>query len=259
LGIGNLVVPFFGGIPATGAIARTATNIKAGARSPVASMCHALTILAAVLVLAPLLGYLPMSSLAALLLLVAWNMSEVKHFIHTIRVAPRSDVAVLLTCYGLTVGVDMVVGVSVGMVLAALLFMRRMAEVTHTRLADASHPDLPGPLPPGVVVYEISGPLFFGAAQKAMAALEIVAQETRVVVLLMDEVHAMDATGLVALESAIKPLSARKCLTILSGVRAQPSEVIRRGHVGADGSVVFCATAREALDTAARYVEQPTA
>jgi SulP family sulfate permease len=145
------------------------------------------------------------------------------------------------------------------MVRAALLFMRRMAEVPHTRLADASHPDLPGPLPPGVVVYEISGPLFFGAAQKAMAALEIVAQETRVVVLLMDEVHAMDATGLVALESAIKPLSARKCLTILSGVRAQPSEVIRRGHVGADGSVVFSATAREALDTAARYVEQPTA
>lgn len=254
LGIGNVIAPFFGGIPATGAIARTATNIKAGARSPVASMCHALTILAAVLVLAPLLGYLPMASLAALLLLVAWNMSEAKHFIHMLRVAPKSDVAVLLTCYVLTVGVDMVVGVSVGMVLAALLFMRRMAEVTHMRLADATHPDLPGPLPPGVVVYEISGPLFFGAAQKAMAALEIVARETRVVILLMDEVHAMDATGLVALESAIQSLRDRNCLTILSGLRAQPRVVINRSGIGADGTVVSCATSKEALDRAAEHV-----
>lgn len=254
LGIGNVIVPFFGGIPATGAIARTATNIKAGARSPIASMSHALTILAAVLVLAPLLGYLPMSALAALLLLVAWNMSEAKHFIHTIRVAPKSDVAVLLTCYGLTVAVDMVVGVSVGMVLAALLFMRRMAEVTQIRLADATHPDLLGPPPPGVVAYEISGPLFFGAAQKAMSALEIVASETRAVILLMDEVHAMDATGLVALESAIQSLKDRKCLTILSGLRSQPSVVINRANIGADGSVVSCATAKEALARAAEHV-----
>jgi SulP family sulfate permease len=255
LGIGNLIVPFFGGIPATGAIARTATNIKAGARSPIASMCHALTILAAVLLLAPVLGYLPMASLAALLLLVAWNMSEVKHFVHTIRVAPKSDVAVLVTCYGLTVGFDMVVGVSVGMVLASFLFMRRMAEVTHTRLADVNHPDLPGPIPPGVVVYEISGPLFFGAAQKAMAALEIVAEETKVVILLMDEVHAMDATGLVALESAIEPLRTHKCLAILSGVRPQPSVLLRRANISDDGSVLLCATAREALAAAAKHVE----
>jgi len=248
LGIGNLVVPFFGGIPATGAIARTATNIRSGARSPIAAMTHAVTVLAAVLVLAPLLGYLPMASLAALLLLVAWNMSEVKHFAHMIRVAPRSDVAVLLTCYALTVGFDMVVGVSVGMVLAAFLFMRRMAEVTEARLAEDTHPDVPGPLPPGVVVYEISGPLFFGAAQKAMAALEIVAGKTKAVILLMDEVHAMDATGLVALESALEQLRKQKCLAILSGVRDQPMALLKKARVPEREGVMLCPNAAEALE-----------
>jgi SulP family sulfate permease len=222
LGVSNLLVPFFGGIAATGAIARTATNIRNGARSPFAAMAHALTVLIAVLALAPLLGYLPMTSLAALLLLVAWNMSEIKHCLHSLRVAPKSDVAVLLTCYGLTVGFDMVVGVSVGMVLAAFLFMRRMADVTEARLVGDRHPDLPGRIPSGVVVYEISGPLFFGAAQKAMAALEIVAGETRAVILLLDEVNAMDNTGLVALESALEVLRKHKCSVVLTGVRAQP-------------------------------------
>jgi SulP family sulfate permease len=251
LGLGNLVVPFFGGIPATGAIARTATNIKAGARSPIAAMTHALTVLAAVLILAPLLGYLPMASLAALLLLVAWNMSDIKHCLHTVRVAPKSDVAVLLTCYGLTVGFDMVVGVSVGMVLAAFLFMGRMAEVTQARISAGPHPDIPGPVPPGVIIYEISGPLFFGAAQKAMAALEIVAGETKAVILLMDEVHAMDATGLVALESALEPLRSHKCLAILSGVREQPLLLLKRARLLEREGVVLCATASEALAAAA--------
>jgi SulP family sulfate permease len=257
LGIGNLIVPFFGGIPATGAIARTATNIKAGARSPLASMTHAITILAAVLALAPLLGYLPMTSLAALLMLVAWNMSEAKHFVHTLRVAPKSDVAVLLTCYVLTVGFDMVIGVSVGMVLAAFLFMRRMAEVTQARLAEGAHPDIPGQIPPGVVVYEISGPLFFGAAQKAMSALEVVAGRTKAVILLMDEVHAMDATGMVALESALGPLRKHKCLAILSGVREQPMTLLRKGHLDQAEGVVFCANPEEAIATAARHVGSP--
>ena len=254
LGVGNLITPFFGGIPATGAIARTATNIKAGARSPIAAMVHALTILAAVLALAPLLGYLPMTSLAALLLLVAWNMSEVKHFAHTVRVAPKSDVAVLLTCFTLTVGFDMVIGVSVGMVLAALLFMRRMADVTQARLTNGDHPDVPGPIPAGVAVYEISGPLFFGAAQKAMAALEIVAGQTKAVVLLMDEVHAMDATGLVALESALESLQTHKCLAILSGVRSQPMALLKRGQLDSRPGVILAADPAEALAVAARRV-----
>jgi SulP family sulfate permease len=250
-GIGNVLVPFFGGIPATGAIARTATNIRAGARSPVAAMAHALAILIAMLALAPLLGYLPMTSLAALLLIVAWNMSEAKHFVHMLRVAPRSDVMVLLTCYALTVGFDMVVGVAVGMVLAALLFMRRMADVTRAGFApERSHPSLPGELPPGVAVYEISGPLFFGAAQKAMAALEIVASETRVVILLMDQVHAMDATGLVAFESALGALRRHGCLAVLSGVRGQPLRVLQKAGVVALPGVMLGASADEALKIA---------
>ena len=257
LGIGNLLVPFFGGIPATGAIARTATNVRAGARSPIAAMVHALTVLAAVLVLAPLLGYLPMAALAALLLLVAWNMSEARHFLHTFRVAPKSDVAVLLTCYGLTVGFDMVIGVSVGMVLAALLFMRRMAEVTDARLASANSPLLRGAIPRGVAVYEISGPLFFGAAQKAMAALEIVAGQTKVVVLLMEGVHAMDATGLVALESALEPLRAHRCLAILSGVHGQPLALLLKARLDAREGVIFCENVTEALALAARRAGTP--
>lgn len=254
LGVGNLLVPFFGGIPATGAIARTATNIRAGARSPVAAMVHALTILVAVLALAPLLGHLPMTALAALLLLVAWNMSEAKHFVHIVRVAPKSDVAVLVTCYGLTVALDMVVGVAVGMVLAAFLFMRRMAEVTQTRLAEAGHPELSGPVAEGIAVYEISGPLFFGAAQKAMATLEIVAGRTRAVVLLMDEVHAMDATGLVALESALEPLFAKGCLVLLSGVREQPRALLAKARLDVRQGVRLCASSREALELAASHV-----
>jgi SulP family sulfate permease len=230
LGIGNLITPFFGGIPATGAIARTATNIRSGARSPIAAMAHAVTILVAVLALAPLIGYLPMPSLAALLILVAYNMSEVKHFAHMVRVAPKSDVAVLLTCYGLTVIFDMVIAVSVGIVLAALLFMRRMAEVAQSRLIDAEHPAAPPDLPKGVVIYDISGPLFFGAAQKAVATLGVVDQ-ARALVLRMDGVPAMDATGLVALESALAELHKRGCLTVITGLQPQPRQLLAAAHI----------------------------
>lgn len=246
-GVGNVVAPLFGGIPATGAIARTATNIKAGGRTPVAAMVHSLTILIAVLALAPLLGYLPMASLAALLLLVAWNMSDAKHFVHILRVAPKSDVAVLLTCYGLTVTFDMVVGVSVGMVLAALLFMRRMAEVTETQLAGPERLSFQGKLPKDVVIYEISGPLFFGAAQKAMAALQVVSGKTRAVILLMPQVHAMDATGLVALESVLDSLHLRGCRALLTDVQAQPLGVLKRAHVFDLPGVTLCATTAEAV------------
>jgi sulfate permease, SulP family len=258
LGIGNVITPFFGGIPATGAIARTATNVRAGARSPIAAMVHALVVLLAVLILAPLLGFLPMASLAALLLLVAWNMSEAPHFVHTLRVAPKSDVAVLLTCYGLTVAVDMVVGVSVGMVLAALLFMRRMAEVTHTQLVSEGHPQIPEAMPSGVSAYEISGPLFFGAAQRAMAALEIVSQDTKAVVLLMDGVHVMDATGLVALESALSELGRHKCAAILCGVQVQPRALLERSHTTERQGVFLRQSPSEAFELAALLADAST-
>lgn len=253
-GVGNLVVPFFGGIPATGAIARTATNIRAGARSPIAAVVHAVTVLAAVLALAPLLGRLPMAALAALLLLVAWNMSDAHHVVRTLRVAPRSDVAVLLTCYGLTVFFDMVIGVSVGMVLAAMLFMRRMAEVTEARLTSESHPALPGPLPAGVALYEISGPLFFGAAQKAMSALEVVAGQTRLVVIVLEQVRAMDATGLVALESALAVLREHHCRAVLCGLAPQPLALLKKAGLDHEQGVVMCGTVADGFAEATRLV-----
>lgn len=203
-GIGNMAVPFFGGIAATGAIARTATNIRSGARSPIAAMVHALFVLAAVVMLAPQLSYLPMSALAALLLIVSWNMSEVGHFQHIVRVAPKSDTAVLLACFTLTVIFDMVVAVSIGVVLAALLFMRRMADISATRLV-GEHPVLKEPLPKNVLLYEIAGPLFFGAAEKAVSTLQTVRRYSTVI-LYMGAVPAMDMTGLVALESALAKL-----------------------------------------------------
>jgi sulfate permease, SulP family len=234
LGVANVVTPFFGGIPATGAIARTATNVRSGARSPIAALVHALTVLVAVLLLARLIGYLPMAGLAALLLLVAWNMSEAKHFIHIVRVAPRSDALVLLTCFALTVLFDMVVAVSVGIVLAALLFMRRMAEITKVRLTgpDEIGLDANAQIPPAlqqkVAIYDIAGPLFFGAAQKAMANLGAVSGRIQVLIMRLDNVPVMDATGLVALESAIAALTKQGCVAILTGLQEQPGQLLER-------------------------------
>jgi sulfate permease, SulP family len=250
-GAGNVVAPFFGGIAATGAIARTATNLRSGARSPIAAVVHALFVLAAVLALAPALGYLPMAALAALLLLVAWNMSEAKHTLHAIRVSPKSDVIVLLTCLLLTVIFDMVVSVTAGVMLASLLFMRRMAEVAESRLLDEQHPAFPKGLPSGVMFYEIAGPLFFGAAQKAMSALHSIRSETRIVVLDLEAVPVMDATGLVNLDSALQRLHRTGILVILAGVRPQPYRVLENAGWGKEpGKVMLCRTVEEAVERA---------
>lgn len=254
-GVANLLAPFFGGIPATGAIARTATNIRSGGRSPVAGMVHALTVLAAVLVLAPLIGYLPMAALAGLLLLVAWNMSDAKHFWHTLRVAPKSDVVVLLVCFGLTVLFDMVIAVSVGVVLAALLFMRRMAEITQSKIVEPEQSPALAGIPAGAVVYEIAGPLFFGAAQKAMEALDIIASDTRAVILRMHQVPAMDATGLVALESALQKLKGRGCLAIFLGLQEQPRQLFAKAHLETTpGVLAFAASPEEACALATAHL-----
>jgi SulP family sulfate permease len=225
-GLGNLAAPFFGGIAATGALARTAANIRAGARSPLAALTHSVVILAAVLVLAPVLGYLPMASLAALLLMVAWNMSEARHFVHTWRVAPRSDVLVLVTCFVLTVMFDMVIAVGVGVVLAALLFIRRMAEMGGSRVFSESHHTIEKKLPRGVIVYEVAGPLFFGAAQRATRALHAIGEDVKVLVLDISSVPVLDATGLTNLESAIDRLQRQKTFVIVAGAREQPLRVL---------------------------------
>ncbi len=231
LGIGNLICPFFGGIPATGAIARTATNIRSGGRTPVASMAHAVTILVVILSLAPLIGHLPMAALAALLLIVAWNMSEAKHALHILKVSPRSDKGVLLVCFGLTVAFDMVISVSVGVVLAALLFMKRMAELTKARLTEGQHTELQRKLPDGVIVYDIAGPLFFGAAQSAMSALGTVDRSVKVLVFDLEQVPVMDATGLVAFESSLEDLKRRNIHTILAAMNDQPRSLLWKAGV----------------------------
>jgi sulfate permease, SulP family len=230
-GVGNVVVPFFGGFACTGALARTATNIRAGARSPLAAITHAVFVLLAVLLLAPLLAYLPMASFAALLLVVAWNMSDARHFAHILRVAPRSDVTVLLTCFGLTILFDMVVAISAGIVLAALLFIRRMAEVTGAGLVTAGDPGLQVPLPSGVLLYEIHGPLFFGAANKAMASLDVVDKSTLVVILDVSQVPAIDATGLVNLESALVRLAVHGAPVVIAGLQEQPLRSLQRAQI----------------------------
>lgn len=225
LGIANLVCPFFGGIAATGALARTATNIRAGARSPIASVLHAIFLLACTIVLAPLVGYLPMAALAGLLIVVARNMSEARHFLRLARIAPGSDVMVMLTCFGLTVLFDMVVAVTFGVMLAALLFMKRMAVMTRTNLkSDHQRFEVPA----GIRVYEIAGPLFFGAAKTAMEMLHNVGDKDHTIILAMHNVPTMDATGLVALESVLDRLYRSNVKVIFAGLTEEVNEILDR-------------------------------
>jgi len=249
-GTGNVIAPFFGGIAATGAIARTATNIRSGARSPFAAVFHALFVLLAVVLFAPALGTLPMASLAALLLIVAWNMSEARHVADTIRSAPRHDLLVLVTCFGLTVIFDMVAAVTGGMLLAAFLFMNRMAEVTGTTLVAEPHRVLKRPVPHDVLVYEIMGPLFFGAAQRAMRALRQTPGGVRAVLIDLRSVPAIDATGLVNLHSAVGRLRDAGIEVVLGGVRAQPMHAFRKAGWIARGDITILESFDEALDRA---------
>lgn len=260
LGIGNVLCPFFGGIPATGALARTATNINAGATSPLAAVVHSAFVLACTVALAPLVGFLPMAAMAALLLIVAKNMSEARHFTHLLRVAPRSDVIVLLTCFSFTVIFDMVIAVSVGVVLAALLFMRRMAEISDTTLETEAVESFE--LPKGIRVYEIAGPLFFGAAQKAVNIVGQVGNEKGTVVLNLSKVPVMDATGMVALETMLAKLRRSGLKTILAGVNPQPAELLARAGVEkVPGVIAFAPDLDTALSMAIVHtarVRRPT-
>lgn len=242
LGTGNILCPFFGGIAATGAIARTATNIRFGAKSPLSAVIHSLFTLVVVLLLAPLVSYLPMAALAALLLLVAYNISEIKHLMHISRVGPRGDVLVLLTCFALTVMFNMVVGVTLGVGLAALLFMKRMASVTSSRIfTEGHHFQHEDNLPKNVMLYEIAGPLFFGAAENAVEAISSITDDVRVVIFLMDGVPVMDVTGLIAFESALAKLANDQRRVYLVGVRKQPSELLlKSGMISGHKNVELC-------------------
>lgn len=230
-GIGNMVVPFFGGITATAALARTATNIRSGARSPIAAIVHSLVVLLTVVALAGILGLVPMAALAALLFIIAWNMSEARHFVHTLKSAPGSDVAILVICFSLTVIFDMVLAVAVGVGLAAALFIRRMAKLTHTRRLTADEHDLARDLPHQVAVYDVNGPLFFGAAEKAVASLRMVDPEVRVIMLDMRDVPSLDATAIVALHTLVDELHTQKVGLIMVGLPARLLMKLKRAGI----------------------------
>lgn len=254
-GIGNVVAPFFGGIAASGALARTVSNIRAGARGPLAAVFNALFVLLVLLALAPLLSDMPMAGLAALLLQGAWNMSEHKHFRHIFQVAPGSDILVLLVCFGLTVIFNMVIAISVGVVLASLLFMNRMAELSVGQHIEADHPHLESPLPEGVRLYEVSGSLFFGAAEKAMSALHDIGARPRAVIIDITGVTVMDVSGLVALDSAIERLRSNDILVAIAGVHGQPALLMRRaGLHNVPGKLLLSASLPQALMRVRRYL-----
>lgn len=220
-GLANIVAPLFGGFAATGAIARTATNIRNGATSPLAGITHALTLVAVLLFLAPLAAGIPLAALAAILFVVAWNMSEARHFAHLMKTAPRADRVILLITFVLTVFADLVVAVNVGMILAILHFLRRMAETVETQPADedelraelARH-GLP-PLPRGLLVYEIAGPMFFGAVENFERALAQTHTEPQALVIRLRRVPFMDITGIQVLEEVAGKLRKRGVTVVL--------------------------------------------
>lgn len=246
-GAANLASVVFGGIPATGAIARTVANIKNGGRTPLAGIVHAAVLLLIMAVLAPLASTIPLATLAAVLMMVAWNMSEIDHFRSILR-APGSDIAVLLTTFGLTVFMDLTVAVGVGVVLASILFMKRMTEVSDVidiakELEDGNggwdeldDPDAVAKkvVPQGVEVYEITGPFFFGVADRLKDVLREVEPPPRIFILRMRKVPAIDATGMHALDEFHDKCARQGTVLLLSGVNPHVREALERSGLFGD-------------------------
>ncbi len=236
-GIANMVAPLFGGFAATGAIARTATNIRNGANSPVAGVVHCFLLALVIVLLAPMAAHIPLAALAAILFYVAWNMSDVRRFSHVLKTAPRPDVAILLLTFTLTVITDLVVAVNVGVVLASLLFMRRMAQSVsieeHSEAQVAAGAGL-GPdfvLPKDTVVYSIDGPFFFGAAENLEKTLRRSQSHVRTIVIRMGRVPFMDTTGLSAMDEIVADFQRAGTRVVLCEVRANVREKLERAGI----------------------------
>lgn len=258
-GAGNIASALFGGIPATGAIARTAANIKNGGRTPIAGIVHSITLVIVLIVLMPFAGMIPMPTIAAILFVVAYNMCQWRTFVHLIRTAPKSDIIVLLTTFILTVVFDLVVAIEIGMVLACLLFIKRMSEETHVdswTYVDDDTPDVDEHLrrlPLQIRVYEITGPLFFGAAD----AIEhiVVKDFTTCLILRMRSVPALDSTALNALQNLTKVCESKGITLVFSHVNEQPMKVmVKSGFVDLVGKENFCPNIRAALDHAEKII-----
>ncbi|MFZ5573735.1 MAG: SulP family inorganic anion transporter [Pseudomonadota bacterium] len=236
-GIANIVTPLFAGFAATGAIARTATNIRNGATSPLAGLMHVATLVAVVLFLAPLAEHIPLAALAAILFVVAWNMSEAPHFIDILKKAPRADRVILVITFLLTVFADLVVAVNVGVILAILHFLRRMAEVVETKEMDtlALQSELARhgfrELPPGMMVYEIAGPMFFGAVENFERVLLQTHTDPKALIIRLRQVPFMDITGIQTLEVAITKLRRRGIHVVLSEANARVLGKLQRAGV----------------------------
>lgn len=225
-GIANIFAPIFGGIPATGAIARTATNIKSGGVSPVAGMVHALTLLLIMIFFGKWATLIPMATLAAILMVVAYHMSEWRFFVKLLK-SPKSDVFVLISTFFLTVFVDLTLAIEAGVVLAALLFMNRMSNATVIRrttseMKEDKHPLAERSVPDGVEVFEIHGPFFFGAANRFKETMRLIRQRPKVMILRCRHILFIDATALRALEELVEKTHRQGTVLLLSGVHAQP-------------------------------------
>lgn len=247
-GIGNIIAPLFGGISATAAIARSAANVKAGAQTPLAAVFHSLFVLLGLLLLAPLLAYLPMASMAAILLLVAWHIAHVKQLITFIRTAPTGDIGVLITCLSLTVLFDMVIAITVGVILAALLFMKEISQFT--KVSDITHQSrwVNKPLPEGWSVFKIQGPLFFAAADRVFAEIAQQIQHHKGVILYMDAVTLLDAGGYNALHRFIENCHQQQIEVIITDLQFQPLKTIAKARLmPIEQRLCFNATLSEAL------------
>lgn len=252
-GIANLAAPLFGGFAATGAIARTATNIRNGATSPLAGIVHAATLVAVLLVLAPPASSIPLAALAAILFVVAWNMSEVRHFAHILKAAPGADRAILLITFLLTVCADLVVAVNVGVILAIVHFLRRMAEVVETQplQADELRMELQQhgieKLPRDVMVYEIAGPMFFGAVENFERSLLQTHTDPRTLILRLRRVPFVDITGMQTIAEVTAKLHQRGVTVLLCEANARVAGKLRRAGIVAPGGEGHVARFADAL------------
>ena len=271
-GVANIASPLFGGIPATGAIARTATNVRNGGRTPIAGIVHALTLLLITLFFGKWAALIPMATLAAILVVVAYHMSEWRTFREELR-APKSDVAVLLTTFFLTVAVDLTVAIEIGMVLSAFLFMHRMSEVTAVnavtqQLAREKRDDevdvplsqlTPRSVPAGVEVFEISGAFFFGAAEAFKETLRTIGGKPKVLIIRMRDVSLLDSTGLRALRDVVRRGRAERTLVLIAEIHAQPMAALERSPVYEElGAGQIYMTLEDALDRAREHLATRT-
>lgn len=261
-GLGNVCSALFGGIPATGAIARTAANIKNGGRTPIAGIVHAIVLLIVLVLLMPYAALIPMPAIAAILFVVAYNMSEWKQFVSLLKSSPKSDIIVLVTTFVLTVVFDLVVAICVGFVLASILFMKRMADVTNVHGwkygFDENDPESihRKQVPKGTLVYEITGPMFFGAADKLARVIKT-AKRNGVVIIRMRSVPAVDATAIHSLETILRSCRSRKITLVLSHVNEQPMGVFKKSHLyEAIGEENFCVNIDAALKRAESILEK---